>query len=56
MPENSRGILRPLGEYKEEYERLKELGRGRFGIVHLVRAKKRVEEDMMAAAKHIRYP
>ncbi len=45
-------VVSPLSEYKEEYEKVRELGRGRFGIVHLVRSRKRKGE--LSAAKHVR--
>ncbi len=48
--ESVRKVLRPGSEYPREFERLKELGRGRFGIVYQVRD----GEGTIAAAKHIK--
>jgi hypothetical protein len=42
----------PSSDYKDEFERVQELGRGKFGIVYEVKRKENGEERF--AAKHIK--
>lgn len=47
----SEELLLPAAEYKEQYERVKELGRGKFGIVYEVKDK---ASEQKFAAKYVR--
>ena len=46
-----------ISQYKEQFEKLKELGRGQFGIVYEVKKKENGgggEADLSLASKHVR--
>ena len=46
-----------ISQYKEQFEKLKELGRGKFGIVYEVKKKENGgggEADLSLASKHVR--
>ena len=51
MNGHSEELLKPVAEYKDHYERVKELGRGKFGIVYEVKEKSTEERF---AAKYVR--
>ena len=51
--EYSEALLQPAAEYKAQYERVKELGRGKFGIVYEVKEKSGGGGQF--AAKYVRY-
>lgn len=50
-----------ISHYKEHFEKLKELGRGKFGIVYEVKKKKKKrgdrggDDDLSLASKHVRF-
>ncbi len=46
--------LRPVCEYKEDFDRVRELGRGKFGIVYEVKRAAATDNEERFAAKHIR--
>ena len=46
--------LQPLSCYRDSFERVKELGRGKFGIVYQVRGKGEHEGSTSYAAKYVR--
>ena len=48
-------LLQPSSAYKDGYARVRELGRGRFGIVFQVEYKDDEGKLQVAAAKHIRW-
>ncbi len=52
-------VLRPVSEFKESYVRVRELGRGKFGVVYKVERKCDEDKDGgekdAFAAKHVRY-
>ena len=45
-------LLQPISDFKADFVRVKELGRGKFGVVYEVKSKK--DEEKIYAAKHIR--
>ena len=57
MNGNSKGYeSKDISHYKEQFEKLKELGRGKFGIVYEVKKKdgEEGEADLSLASKHVR--
>lgn len=46
--------VKDVTEYKANYEKLKELGRGKFGIVYEVRPLTALQTDKSCAAKYVR--
>ena len=51
MSSSERMTLEDVENYKSKFEKIEELGRGKFGVVYKV---KNVENDSYSAAKYIR--